>query len=77
MSETTDLPPYVIAGEWKDEDWIALSKEAARPLTADQLRRLVAGPRRHPYDMVTAHQVMVGGEAWIFPDRRKAEEATA
>ena len=31
MGETVELPPYVVIGEWKDEEWIALSRDAARP----------------------------------------------
>jgi len=75
MSDTSDLPSYVIAGEWKDAEWFALSADAARPKSQEELRRLVAGPRRHPYGMA-AYQVMIGGKCWIFPDKTKADEAT-
>jgi hypothetical protein len=73
LSDTADLPAYIIAGEWKDAEWVTLSRETQRALSAEELRRVVAGPRRHPYGM-EAYQVMVGGECWIFPDRQRAEE---
>ena len=74
MRQTDELPPYVVAGEWRDPEWIALSQDAARPKSREELQRLIAGPRRHPYG-AEAHQVMVGGEVWIFPDKRRADEA--
>jgi hypothetical protein len=67
----TDLPPYVVAGQWKDEAWLALSKDAARPKSAAELQQLVAGPRRHPFG-AEAYQVMRGGETLIYPSKEAA-----
>jgi hypothetical protein len=71
LSETADLPAYIIAGEWKDAEWVILSRETQRALSAEELRRVVAGPRRHPYGM-EAYQVMVGGDTLVYPNREAA-----
>jgi hypothetical protein len=65
-------PAYVVAGVWRDEEWIALSRETQRPKTEPELRRLIAGPRRHPFGP-NAYQVMKGGECLIYPDKAAAD----
>jgi hypothetical protein len=72
MSEVAELPPYVVAGEWKDTEWHALASDAARPKSEAELRRIIAGPRRHPYGP-EAYTVMMAGETLIYPSKEAAE----
>lgn len=68
----SEAPSYVIAEEWKDEDWLFLQmRSLTEPMTDAELRRLVAGPRRHPFGPA-AFQVMRGGLTVVYPDREAA-----
>jgi hypothetical protein len=67
-----ELPPYIVVGEWKDEEWLALSRTVNRGLTREELARVIAGPRRHPYGP-EAYQVMMDGETVVYPSREAAD----
>lgn len=70
----TELPVYVIAGEWVDKEWKSLAGQTTMPLTREQLARVVAGPRRHPFDPMAAHQVIRDGKILIYPNMEAAGE---
>lgn len=78
-AEATDWEPlpYIVAGEWRDPEWWALSKETTRGLTADELRLVCAGPKRHPFDLGQAWQVMRDGETLIYPSKEVAEHGNS
>jgi hypothetical protein len=64
---------YVVAGDWIDPEWAALAKNPTKPLSYEETRRLIAGPRRHPFGP-GAWQVMRNGQALIYPSRTAASE---
>ena len=44
------MDEFVIIGDWIDDDYAALQQESTRrTLSREEMKRLVAGPRRHPY----------------------------
>ena len=64
--------PYVVVGEWIDAEWLALSKATTRPLTLAETRRLIDGPRRHPFGP-EAVQIMRDGQVVVYPNLEVAE----
>lgn len=62
----------VVVGRWRDLEYIELQKASMyRTLSKDEMRQLVAGPRRHPYG-ADAVEVNVDGEWVVFPDKEAA-----
>lgn len=67
-----ELPPYVIVGEWRDEEWFTAARkcEANAILTPSERCLLMthgAAPRNHPYGFdAWARQVPLG-KVMIFP----------
>lgn len=55
---------FVVVGEWYDEEYAALHQRATtQALSREDLLRLVAGPRRHPFG-AGAEEVLVDGR-WV------------
>lgn len=74
MNEPASLPVnYVLANEWRDAEYHALSQVITRPLTKAEADRLVAGPRVHPFGP-GAHMKVVAGECRVYPSREAAGE---
>jgi hypothetical protein len=71
---TSDIPapPFVIAGEWKDPEWQALAGKLTSALTGAELRRVIEGPRRHPYAGHAIYQTIVDGQVVIWPSAEAA-----
>jgi hypothetical protein len=77
----SDLPPFIVVrhidpknpreGDWQDEEWNTLSRSLTSALTAGELARVIAGPRRHPYGP-GAYQAIVDGEVVIYPSKEAA-----
>jgi hypothetical protein len=66
-----DLPPYVVAGEWRDEEWCAafvksetngILTPAERCLLQDHPR-----PRTHPYGYGAWQREVANRKVMIFP----------
>lgn len=51
------VPVFVIEGEWKDTEPFPYSR----------------GPRKHPFDPLTAYALVVDGRKLVFPDQENAE----
>jgi hypothetical protein len=65
-TKAPDLPPFIVVGEWVDEQHKALSGRLTVGLTAGELATVIAGPRRHPYGP-DAKQVITDGKIVIYP----------
>lgn len=65
--------PYVVSGEWRDPEWVELASDPRRVLTFDETRKLIAGPRLHPFGP-EAVTVMRDGAVLIYPNREAAGE---
>lgn len=74
-----DVPPFVVAGEWRDPEWQALAGKLTSALTGAELRRVIDGPRRHPYAAGAAYQTIKDGQVIIWPSAAAAKlyEATS
>ena len=60
------MTAYVIPGEWSDTDYRKLQAESAsRPMSLDETRTLIDGPRKHPFGNAGFTRV-VGGELRIY-----------
>ena len=70
-----DLPDYVVAGEWRDEEWEALAGKLTTALTGAELRRVIAGPRRHPYPDDVIYQTVRDGKVLVWRDAKTATRA--
>jgi hypothetical protein len=66
------LPPFVVAGEWKDPEWQALAGKLTSALTGEELRRVIAGPRRHPYAGEAVYQTIQDGQVIVWPNAEAA-----
>ena len=66
-----DLPPYVIVGEWCDEDWYAAAVKAeTNQILTPQERCLLhdyAMPRKHPYGYDAWQREVAGRKLMVFP----------
>lgn len=71
MSADLGPHPYVVAGDWIDQEWAALAHSPTRPLSYEETRRVIAGPRRHPFGP-EAVQVMRDGQTLIYPSQAAA-----
>lgn len=70
----TDASDFVIIGEWEDTEYLALQQEAVkRTLTREEMGRLIAGPRRHPFGP-EAWQTNIDGQWLVFPSKEAAGE---
>lgn len=68
----TDLPPYVVVGEWRDEEWYTAARkiEANAILTPAERYLLMShgnGPRNHPYGCEAWAREVPFGKVMIFP----------
>ena len=63
---------FVVIGDWIDDDYAALQQESTRrTLSREEMKRLVAGPRRHPYGE-DAYQTNIDGQWVVFPSKDAA-----
>lgn len=66
-----EAPGFIVVGEWRDNEWLTLSCRIQPPPTLDELRRICAGPRGHPYGP-DAFQVIRDGQVLVFPNKEAA-----
>lgn len=67
-----DLPPFVVIGQWVDVEYRDLCSRTNSPATSEEIRRILAGPRQHPYG-VEAHALIRDSEVVVYPNAKAAE----
>ena len=66
------MDEFVVIGEWKDQSYMDLWQEATRrTISNEERKRLIAGPRRHPFG-AEACEVNIDGQWVVFPSREAA-----
>ncbi len=66
-----DLPPFIVVGEWRDEEWYSAWMKSERNEILTPAERLVlqeyARPRSHPYGYDAWQRELANRKVMIFP----------
>lgn len=68
---------FIVIGEWVDQEYVSLqARSLTESLSRDDVRRLIAGPRRHPFDPTEACVINIDGQWVVFPSMNDADIAS-